>query len=392
MRNTFSTKIALTAVLAVALSACGNGRLAINNGVSTNGRNEASFQPGSRVHVMRKFDPNALTNTASNTNLLYYGGPVISNVKVIAVNWGSGVNSTVQSQMPAFYSAFTQSPMFDWLSEYNTNITANGGGQGTNQTIGHGTFDQSVTISPSVTSSTVSDSQIQTELNSQISAGTLPSPDANTIYMINFPKGITITQGGSSSCSAFCAYHGTFTRSGQDVYYGVLPSIEAGTGCDTGCGTAGTMIDNQTSVASHELIEAVTDAGVGLASSYGPPLAWYDPDPNTGEIGDICNAQQGTFTDGSGHTWTVQKEWSNQKQACITAKSGTTPPPATNDFSMTLSPSSATVAAGASTSVTVGTSVVSGSAESISLASAASLRASPAPSAPRPSRLGSPRP
>ena len=111
--------------------------------------------------------------------------------------------------------------------------------------IGHGTFEGSITIAPSVTSSTVDDTQIQSELNSQISAGKLPAPDANTIYMIDFPKGITITQGGSSSCQAFCAYHGTFTRSGQSVYYGVLPSLESGTGCDLGCGGA-SMINNQT--------------------------------------------------------------------------------------------------------------------------------------------------
>jgi hypothetical protein len=50
----------------------------------------------------------------------------------------------------------------------------------------------------------------------------------------------------------------------------------------------------------------------------GAPLAWYDP--NNGEIGDICNAQQGSIVGGNGVTYTVQKEWSNAKGACIVHK------------------------------------------------------------------------
>jgi hypothetical protein len=91
--------------------------------------------------------------------------------------------------------------------------------------------------------------------------------------------------------------------------------MSSGSGCDRGCGN-GSAFGNQTSVASHEMIEAVTDAAVGLATTYGPPLAWYDA--TNGEIGDICNAQQGTVTGGNGTTYTVQKEWSNQSGTCKT--------------------------------------------------------------------------
>ena len=172
-----SSTLALLATAALVLaSACGTGGATIQGPGGNVGHGQASFTPGNRVHIMPTFDPSALTNAASSTQLKYYGGHVISNVKVVAVWWGSGVNATVKSQMPAFYSAFTKSPMFDWLSEYNTNITATGGGQGTNQVIGHGSFLKAVQITPSVTSSTVSDSQIQSELNAQISAGKLPAP------------------------------------------------------------------------------------------------------------------------------------------------------------------------------------------------------------------------
>ena len=89
--------------------------------------------------------------------------------------------------------------------------------------------------------------------------------------------------------------------------------MSSGSGCDSGCG-ASTPLNNQTSVASHELIEAVTDPAVGLANVYGPPLAWHNK--TYGEIGDICNAQQSSIIL-NGLAYNMQKEWSNSKGACI---------------------------------------------------------------------------
>jgi hypothetical protein len=53
-----------------------------------------------------------------------------------------------------------------------------------------------------------------------------------------------------------------------------------------------------------------------VATTYSSPLAWYNK--TYGEIGDICNGQQGTVTGTDGVTYTVQKEWSNSKAACRT--------------------------------------------------------------------------
>ena len=53
-------------------------------------------------------------------HLNYYGGKVLQNVVVEEVNWGTGVNATVQSTLGGFYAAVTASAYFDWLSEYNT--------------------------------------------------------------------------------------------------------------------------------------------------------------------------------------------------------------------------------------------------------------------------------
>ena len=83
--------------------------------------------------------------------------------------------------------------------------------------------------------------------------------------------------------------------------------------CGNGCGSS-SQLNNTTSVASHEMIESVTDAAVGLATGTGAPLAWYDT--TNGEIGDICNGQQGTVVGGDGATYTIQLEWSNKANRC----------------------------------------------------------------------------
>src|SRR5579871_1925494 len=231
----------------------------------------------------------------AGAHLSYFGGPVISNVHVVQVLYGSGsfdshITSTATPSMASFFTDITNSTFMDMLSEYNTPVSG-----GTGQTIGHGTFDGQFTIVPSAANSgsTIDDAQIN--------AGHLPSPildaagNVNTLYMIYFPSGITITQGGSQSCvgGGFCAYHGTTsnTLNSKNVLYGVLPDMQAGSGCASGCGTS-SVFGNYTSVTSHELTEAITDADVGIATTFAAPLAWFDM--TNGEIGDICNAQQGS--------------------------------------------------------------------------------------------------
>ena len=264
------------------------------------------FVPSTSVHKMPiRSASRVKPHAPANAQLAYYGGSVLSNVNVVVVFWGPNVDPTTQANIGGFYSAVTNSLYFDWLSEYNT----------ATQAIGRGTLAGTVTITPSNINTALNDTDIQTELANQISAGALPASTPNTLYMTYFPPGISITQGTSSSCSAggFCAYHGTF-YSASEVFYGVVPDEGPGSGCDVGCGSDPTPFNNLTSVSSHEMIEAVTDAEVGVASGpLGPPIAWYDP--NNGEIGDICNAQQGSIAG-----YVVQTEWSNVSNACIVSR------------------------------------------------------------------------
>jgi hypothetical protein len=293
----------------------------------------------------------------AGAHLTYFGGPIISNVQVIQVLYGSGsynpqIAGTTSPTMGQFYGDITSSGLITLLQQYNTPVSG-----GTGQTFGNGTFGGLVQIVPAAgnNGATITDAQIQSEILAQITAGHLPSPvldaqgNPNTLYMIFFPPGKTISQGGSNSCQAggFCAYHGTTSSlfSGKHVLYGVMPDMQAGSGCATGCGTS-TVFGNYTSVTSHELTEALTDADVGIATTFAAPLAWYDM--TNGEIGDICNGQQGSYV-ANGTTYTIQLEFSNSANNCVLPPAGAPAP----NFTLSASPASLTVTRGTSGSSTI---------------------------------------
>lgn len=305
----------------------------------------AIAQSGRPQHIQKLprvlASPAGRIGSASLNDLLYYGGPVMSNVQVVVVFWTSSVDATEQSNATSFYPAVTVSPWMDILSEYYTagRLGQDNNTPGTTQTIGHGSYAGSYTIVPSVCGSggtcTLDDTQVQAELAAQITAGNLPAPqfdasaNANTLYMTYFPPGVTITLQGSSSCQQFCAYHGTATYNSNPLIYGVAPDFSSvSSGCNPAgaCGSSSTYIDNFDAVCSHELAESVTDADVGIAGAgFARPLAWYDvstpgPSGSAGEIGDLCNGMD-TTTTVSGNTFSVQQLWSNALGACVGSES-----------------------------------------------------------------------
>ena len=248
-------------------------------------------------------------------NLLYYGGMVLTHVKVTAVFWGQGVNADIQTGIGGFYTSVVNSTYLDWMSEYNTNVKAVDGRDGTNQSIGRGSYSGSVTITPANANTTVSDADVRNELARQIADKKLPAPDENSIYMIHFPPGITITASdGSVSCQRFCGYHDGFkdTASASDIFYAILPDVASGA-CSFGCGSDGNSFNNETSIASHELLEAVTDPFPTPGDKPAFPQAWNTTDGQ--EIGDLC-AQINTTLTTANRTYVLQQQWDNATAAC----------------------------------------------------------------------------
>ncbi|KAI9365345.1 hypothetical protein DFJ73DRAFT_918515 [Zopfochytrium polystomum] len=258
------------------------------------------FAPDAHVLAPAPAEANHLEARASSKTLSYFGGPVIKNVEVTMLLWGA---ASFASDLAGFYTGVVQSTYYDMLSQYSG--------------IGRGSYKGSITLTGLPSKKSLTDeTDIQNYLRSLVKAGTI-KPNANSYYPIHFASGYSITQGGQGSCQVFCAYHGTIDisdiSSTKYLYYGVMPDQSGA--CAGGCGSASTVFQNLCSVSSHELVEATTDPAVGVATTISSPLAWYNQ--ANGEIGDICNAQQGTVVGGNGVTYTVQKEWSNKDSACV---------------------------------------------------------------------------
>jgi hypothetical protein len=261
----------------------------------------------------------------------YYGGPVMTSEKTVLVLWGPYTNASLRNADDGFLAAVahdsgTTQNVFAVLPEYSTvGATVTGSGTSSNQMLWYSqTYAGMATITPAgCTGSTCTVAQISAELVNQINAGQLPAPVGNgltTVYNVLFPISMVIQDGNSTSGVNFCATHGnTALASGTKVVFTLLPD-DSNTG--TGCG-AGTVTQNETSMLSHELREAITDPLIREASNtIGPPVAWYDP--QNGELDDLCFGQEAPNSINGG-TWTVQKEWSNKANACVSSSNYGTP-------------------------------------------------------------------
>jgi hypothetical protein len=221
-------------------------------------------------------------------DLIYRGGPLLTNVQVFAIFWGkawqSAANSSLATRMNDFFDFILTSKLIDQLSEYDV----------PGQSIGHGTRTGSTIYTTSEPGKSVSDATIQEMLQTEIASGIFPASSSHSLYFVFLPPGTQVEQGGSKSCQTFCGYH---DATSDNIFYAVMPYP----GC-SGCNGGVTIPDALTSTSSHELCEAITDPI--------PGKGWYDD--SNGEIGDICAWKTKTL-DG----YTVQLEWSNTADACV---------------------------------------------------------------------------
>ena len=250
--------------------------------------------------------PDALSDGVT-PQLDYYGGPLLESVEIYVVFWGANVNAMTQAGVPGMLSTVhgAGSPYQSMLQMYNAT---------TPYTIGDGVYMGAITDvnAPLPASGTLDDSVIRGELSRLIDTNQLPASNGHNIYMVYFPLYATgttllsITHGSETSCSQFCAYHNTYVRNGNNVYYGVMPDLDDAGNCGGGGCGSDTALNNLYSTTSHEMTEAITDAAVGLAFDYAPPLAWYDRELGDNEIGDIC-----AYIDDTSGGYHVQTEWLN---------------------------------------------------------------------------------
>ena len=194
------------------------------------------------INIVPLYGQSVAAPPAAPAQLVYNNGPLLTAVQVYTVFWGTAwqqatLSSTVQN-INAFFDYILTSPLIDQLSEYSV--------QG--QTIGHGSRIGTTTLTNPDVGTTVADSDIQQMLNTAISNNTLPQPTANSLYFVYLPSGVTVTQGGSSSCQAFCGYHDAIN---SQIFYAVMPYPDC-----SGCMTNLATLDALTTTSSHELCEA----------------------------------------------------------------------------------------------------------------------------------------
>jgi len=232
----------------------------------------------------------------------YYGGRVISNVRVVRVDWNGGNGN---ANWDAFYTDITGSAYLSWLaSVYATDIPANGvyttlpGNQnpGTGTYWGHG----AVTVPGLITNLLV-----QNTLATEINAGRLPFPDANTLYMVHVPNGVRFVEPDGIGP---CGFHFWGILNTTIYPYAVVGTNEANGGCGGGTYTA-----------SHELVEAIVNPYPTERSQ-----AWYNVDLGApaylAEIADVCDAA-GSITI-NGNPYAVAKIYNNATGGCIVSGGG----------------------------------------------------------------------
>jgi hypothetical protein len=160
----------------------------------------------------------------------------------------------------------------------------------------------------------IDDSEIQTWLAGTLNAddAAFPTADANTVFVLFYPAGATITLGQRTSCFDFGAYHSNTTldapHSNLAVPYVVVPY----------CDNSGDPIVAATAATSHELVEAVTDPNPTSAPAYNrvddARLVWSFA-VGGGELCDLCDQDPASFVPLDSSSYVVQRCWSNAAAA-----------------------------------------------------------------------------
>jgi len=213
------------------------------------------------------------------------GGPVITNVHVVPIFWGSEWNDNNNPnpsvlQVYAALASIVSGPYMTGLAQYR--------GVGKGQIwLASGTR-----ASSSEPPNPFTDSNISNLVASEINAGSVPSPTDlpgnQYLYTVFLPPGVKAQNGAGGE-------HTYFTLNGNRVHFAWC--------------THGSGLDSISNIFSHELAEACSDPeGSGFTfSSLGDPgySGWI-------EIGDVCEGYSARLNGVE-----VQAYWSQKDQACI---------------------------------------------------------------------------
>ncbi len=261
--------------------------------------------------------PRTQPNVQGNGDLQFHGGPVEETPRVFLIFWGSTWNNgsngiTQDGQIVKNYFQDVGNTSFEAiLTQYfdaNVHIPST-------LTLGGTFLDFSNPPTDfSCGGPTVQDSSIQTEVHNAILANGWPT-DPNATYFVYTPSNAFVND-GFNNCSeqVFCGYHG-FSSSG--VPYSAMPyPLNLSTCPPLAVPNGNAAGDSLVSVSSHEQFEAISDPRLN---------AWFDAAGF--EIGDKCawDFSAGLTHLNNGGTFAVQTEYSNASHSCVNTFATATP-------------------------------------------------------------------
>lgn len=216
-----------------------------------------------------------------------------TNVKVVPVFWGSGVNRTTGANIGTAIDVMAFSDLTAWLKkQYRMPKFTRLGPLG---------------ISPHNTSKSLnSTTDIPGELDYQITHSVLPGAGPGYLYVVYLPSDTTV----NGQCTLFCGYNSISIGNSGEIFYAVQPD-ETSIDCETNCWKGLTNAYDATTVTtSHEIYEALTDElGAG----------WEDqsqPSSCGSQIADLCNTTFFTESVNPIGSAVLQKMWSNAANDC----------------------------------------------------------------------------
>jgi len=226
------------------------------------------------------------------------GGPKLASAAVVTVTFAGDTRRGAFEQYAQWIVGST------WLASV-----------GADYGVGAGTVAGAVQVTESAPATETS-GDIETFLATHIQDGTIPRPAGglgDALYLVYLPSTTTMTATfvdaiTAVSCKDWEAYHGEAHALGLDFSYAVMAD----------CGSIPGLTEDETVEfsASHELIEAATDALPITHPAYqlraDPTDPWYGYFRFEVEVGDLCEAAVLVDTE-SGHV--AQRIWSNTAAA-----------------------------------------------------------------------------
>jgi hypothetical protein len=218
-----------------------------------------------------------------------HGGHVLTSPQLITVTFAG---YEYEQEMQAYGDFIVAS---QWL----TTVGADYG-------VGAGAHLAKVVLQDPLPTTAVSDSDVAGFLLQKVAQGTLPAPPdraSNYVYVIYYPRTVTLLLQGQKSCQAFAGFHDEASNEMFQLAYVALPT------CTTQFSSLSDAQSTQVSM-SHEFIEAATNAYPESAPAFiinDPNSAWnFVP----GEVADLC-VRKG-WREGTHY---AQRVWSNTAAA-----------------------------------------------------------------------------